>query len=194
LKEQLEELAVSYGMINAEEFLMTKQVLFTAAALLAASAAVPAAAALHDMGSVNFSERDRHDARLGNFKAASLALVARGGDVLCNRVVATYGNGRTDEIFRGPLPEGQTVRVDIRDNSIDRVDFDCRPMDRGRASVEIAADDGHGSSYRDDGYGRDNDTYDRGDNERYTRGDSDGYGRGYDRDRSDDSRFGPYDR
>jgi len=153
---------------------MTKHALYAAAAILAVSAAIPAGAALHNVGSVDFSGRGNHDAKLGNFKAASMALIARGSDVMCNRVVATYGNGRTDEVFRGELPEGRAVRVDLREGSVDRVDFDCRPMDRGAATVEIAADDGQGFDssdryYRND-YGRDDRGYysrDRYDRPRY---------------------------
>ena len=148
---------------------MRKHVFIAAAALIAATAAVPAVAALHDMGSVNFSQRDRHDARLGNFKATGMALIARGSDVMCDRVVATYGNGRTDNIFRGELREGESVRVDLRENSVDRLDFDCRPQDRGRASVDIAADDGRGGYYRNFGYGRDRDYNRFNDRYRYDR-------------------------
>jgi hypothetical protein len=53
------------------------------------------------------------------------------------------------EIFRGDLRRGRTIAIDLppgEERSIDRVDFDCRPMDGPRASVEIAADDG---GYRD---------------------------------------------
>jgi hypothetical protein len=92
---------------------------------------------------------------------------------MCDRVVATYGNGRRDEVFRGELPEGQIVRVDLREGSVDRVDFDCRP-DRGQATVEIAADDGQGfdrsDSYSGNDYGRDDRGYysrDRYDRPRY---------------------------
>ena len=150
---------------------MNKHTLFAAFAVVGLTAAVPTVAALHPMGSVEFSLRDRHDARLGNFKAASVALIARGSDVMCDRVVATYGNGRRGEIFRGQLPEGQQVRVNLDNPSVDRVDFDCRPTDRDRARIEIAAEDGRGS-YREDRYDRryQEDRYDqnnrRGDYER----------------------------
>jgi hypothetical protein len=142
---------------------MRKHALMAAIALLGITAAVPAVAALHSLGSVEFSWRDRHESHLGNFKAASMALIARGSDVMCDRVVATYGNGRRDEIFRGQLPEGQSVRVDLNNSSVDRLDFDCRPMDRRGASVEMAADDGRGF-YGRDRYDRD---YRRGDNRRF---------------------------
>ena len=119
-----------------------KRAMLAAAALLCTVATAPSFAALERLGSVNFSQRDTHDARLGNFKAESMALIARGSDVLCDRVVATYGDGRQGEIFRGTLPEGESVRIHLPRSSVDRVDFDCHPADGYRASVAIAADDG----------------------------------------------------
>ena len=119
-----------------------KKATLAAAAVLCAVATAPSFAAVDRLGWVNFSQRDTHDARLGNFKAESVALIARGSDVLCNHVIATYGDGREGEIFRGDLPEGEAVRIHLPKSSVDRVDFDCRPADGYRASVDIAADDG----------------------------------------------------
>ena len=94
------------------------------------------------LGWVDFSQRETHDGKLGNFKAEGMALIARGSDVLCDHVVATFGDGREQEIFRGELPEGETVRIRLPQSSVDRVDFECRPADGYRASVDIAADTG----------------------------------------------------
>jgi hypothetical protein len=119
------------------------------AALLASGAAVPAFAAWEPVGSVDFSYRDTHDATLGNFKGTAVGLTARDSDVRCDRVTATFGNGRSREIFRGELPQGRTVSIHLPpgdQRSIDRVDFDCRPLEGGRARVDIASDDG---GYRD---------------------------------------------
>jgi len=127
---------------------MKRAMLATAAALLCTVATAPSFAALDRLGWVDFSQRDTHDARLGNFKAESMAMIARGSDVLCDRVVATYGDGRQGEIFRGTLPEGETVRIHLPRSSVDRVDFECRPAEGYRASVDLAADDGR---FPDDG-------------------------------------------
>jgi len=139
---------------------MKRATILALAALLSTSAA-PSFAAMERLGWVDFSQRNTHDARLGNFKADSMALIARDSDVMCNRVVATFGDGRTREVFRGELPQGEPARIDLPQRSVDRVDFDCRPADRGRASVEIAADDGSG--YPDDwrSYRYERDFYDR---------------------------------
>ena len=119
-----------------------KKAMLAAAALLCTVAAAPSFAALDRLGWVDFSQRETHDAKLGNFKAESMALIARGSDVLCDHVVATFGDGREREIFRGELPQGEAVRIHLPQSSVDRVDFECRPADAYRASVDIAADTG----------------------------------------------------
>ena len=132
---------------------------FIFATLLSSSAIVPAVAAWDPVGSVNFSNRDTHDAKLGNFKGTAVGLTARDSGVMCESVTATFGDGRSREIFRGELPRGQTIRVGLpgSQRSVDRVDFDCRPTDGRSAAVDIAADDGRGFGYRQrssDYYGR----------------------------------------
>jgi hypothetical protein len=69
---------------------------------------------------------------------------------MCNSVMATFGNGRTREIFSGELPRGRTVTVDLpgRERSVERLDFNCRPTERWRGSIDIAADTGPNYGYR----------------------------------------------
>jgi hypothetical protein len=138
---------------------MKRATILALTALLCTGAAIPSFAAVERLGWVDFSRRDTHDSRRGNFKADSMALIARDSDVMCDRVVATFGDGRTREIFHGELLEGEPMRIDLPQRSVDRVDFDCRPTDRNRASVEIAADTG---GFPDDGrfYDRPYDRYD----------------------------------
>jgi len=53
--------------------------------------------------------------------------------------MATFGNGRTREIFRGELPPvRRSPSTAGSQRSIDRVDFDCRPTEAIRATVDIA--------------------------------------------------------
>ena len=87
---------------------------------------------------------------MGNFKGYAVGLTARNSDVMCDSVMATFGNGGTREIFHGELPRGQTVTIDLpgSQRSVDRVDFDCRPRDGWRATVDIAADTGRDSNDR----------------------------------------------
>ena len=135
---------------------------------------------------VEFSSRDTHDAKLGNFKGYAVGLTAHDSDVMCNSVVATFGNGDRGEIFHGLLPQGDMVTLDLPrgdQRSIDRVDFNCRPTDGGRAAVEIASDIGTVDGYRERNdlrrfpnmYERRSELYDRRDDPYYS------YGRYWDR-------------
>jgi hypothetical protein len=115
------------------------------AAILFSSVAVPALAAWDRIGSVDVSMRDNTTAEYGNFggRVEALSLVARNSDVRCRDVTATFGNGETQQIFRGFLPRGRNVEVTLPNSRMIRhLDFDCRPMDRDRATVDIAADIG----------------------------------------------------
>jgi len=114
------------------------------AALLASSVAIPAFAALEPVGSVGFSRMDTHDSQTVNVTGDAVTLTARGSDVMCDSVTATFGNGRTREIFRGDLPRGQSVNIDLpgRQRMVERLDFNCRPTERWRARVDVAADTG----------------------------------------------------
>jgi len=115
------------------------------AALLASSVAIPAAfAALEPVGSVGFSRNDTHESQVINTNGEAVTLTARGTDVMCDSVMATFGNGRTRDVFRGDLPRVQSVTVDLpgRQRMIERLDFNCRPTERWRARVDVAADTG----------------------------------------------------
>ena len=116
------------------------------AALLASSVAIPAFAALEPVGSVGFSRMDTHESQPVNVTGDAVTLTARGSDVMCDSVMATFGNGRTREIFRGDLPRGQNVTIDLpgRQRMVERLDFNCRPTERWRARVDVAADTGYG--------------------------------------------------
>jgi len=127
-------------------------------ALLCASAALPASAQPANapwdrpggwdrIGSVDFTFRPDHETEYGNFggRVERLSFMARNANVRCQRVTATYRNGRTSEIYRGSLQRGRSVVVDIpgRSQMIRRIDFDCRSLERrGQARVDIAADIG----------------------------------------------------
>jgi hypothetical protein len=115
------------------------------AAILFSSMAVPASAAWDRIGSVDFSFRNTSDTEYGNFggRVESLALIARNADVRCRDVTATFGNGQSQQIFRGSLPRGRNVEVTLPNGRmIRRLDFNCRAVDRDRATVDIAADIG----------------------------------------------------
>jgi hypothetical protein len=108
---------------------------------LLCTAAVPAFADWDHVGTVTFSMRDNHDSTYADFRGDRVALTSRNSDVYCRDVEATFGNGRTRTLFSGMIPQGQTVNVDLPggDRNVDRLDFDCRPMNGWRARVDVAA-------------------------------------------------------
>jgi hypothetical protein len=137
---------------------MKKTRLLALTALLCASAALPASAqpayapwdrpgGWDRIGSVDFSFRPDHETEYGRFggRVERLSFMARNADVRCQRVTATYANGRSSEIYRGTLQRGRSVVVDIpgRSQLVRRIDFDCRSLERRQqARVDIAADIG----------------------------------------------------
>ena len=82
------------------------RIVILSAALLAATA-MPAWAKWDEVGHVDVhrqGERFTRDIPLGG-PVDRLQLTATGGDVLCRHVRATFGNGRSREVFHGTLRE-----------------------------------------------------------------------------------------
>lgn len=112
------------------------------ATLLAAFAAAPALADWQDAGQVRFSRDDTDDSAPGlDQPVRTLSLTARGSDLYCEHVRATFASGRSVDLFSGQLEADQGTRVDLPGEAhvIRRLDFRCRP-EREHARVEIAAD------------------------------------------------------
>lgn len=112
------------------------------AALVAISA--PAYAGWTNIGSVHFDYGVDRDTAYGNFggPATALQLTARGSDVNCKYVRATFGNGSTANVYQGMLRQGTGVRVDLPGDrrNISKLAFECRSYARAGARVDIAAD------------------------------------------------------
>src|SRR5262245_19444859 len=138
---------------------MNKTRLLALAAALCAGVAMPAIAQPYGpardnfardnwdrIGSVDFSPRPDHETQYGNFggRVEELSFQARKGSVDCNRITATFNNGRTRELYRGVLQRGRNVTVDLPGQSrmIRRIDFDCRALQPRVTRVDIAADIG----------------------------------------------------
>jgi hypothetical protein len=137
---------------------MKKTRLLALTALLCAGAALPASAQPANapwdrpggwdrIGSVDFTFRPDRETEYGSFggRVERLSFMSRNADVRCNRVTATYANGRSSQIYSGTLQRGRSVVVDIpgRSRMIRRIDFNCRSLERrGQARVDIAADIG----------------------------------------------------
>jgi hypothetical protein len=77
-----------------------------------------------------------------NFKGNVIGLTARDSDVMCDRVTATFDNGDMRPIFKGKLPKGLSVRVDLPPGAVEKVDFDCHPVMGGQGTLDLAADSG----------------------------------------------------
>ena len=120
--------------------------LLALAAFLSAGVAAPASAAWDRIGSVEFSRGDNRDTQYGSFGGSveKLALQARDADVTCRNVTATFRNGQKQRVFRGSLPRGRVVAIDLpgRERSVSRLDFNCRADGRGAVTVDISADVG----------------------------------------------------
>ena len=114
--------------------------LFLAAVLL--TAAVPAFAAWDRIGSLDVSGGKTQSFDMTNFKGNVIGLTARESDVTCERVMATFADGDMRPIFKGKLPKGLSVRVDLPPGAVQRLELDCHPMKGSQATVDLAADNG----------------------------------------------------
>lgn len=119
---------------------MGKYAAFGLAALMC-TAAVPAFATWNHLGSVMFSTRSTHFAARADFSGDRMALTSRIGDVYCQNVEATFGDGQTHSIYTGMLRANQTVNIDLPGNvrSVERLAFDCQPTDSSQGTVDVAA-------------------------------------------------------
>ena len=105
-------------------------------------AAVPAFAIWERIGSLNVAAGKTEQFNMENFKGNVIGLTARDSDVMCDRVTATFDNGDMRPIFKGKLPKGLSVRVDLPPGAVEKVDFDCHPVMGGQGTVDLAADSG----------------------------------------------------
>ena len=115
-------------------------------AIVLSTAAGPSLAAWDRVGSVDFSVGDTHGFQMGAFNGNVMGLTAHGSNLICDRVTATFADGSTRAIFKGNLPQGEGIRVDLPPGSVDGVNFNCRPAKKGDARVDIAADTGVGEN------------------------------------------------
>lgn len=125
---------------------MKKTYLAAFAAVLLASGATPALAAWDNIGSVSISHHDDRDVR--NFDLGGpvdrLSLRAENSNIDCNAVNATFGNGRTRQVFSGRLYRNRATNVDLPGDNRDirRLTFRCRADNWRGGNIRIAADIG----------------------------------------------------
>lgn len=124
----------------------------TVAALLSATSAVPAMAAQWDnIGSVDIDynlDRSHASPDFGG-SVESLRFTARGGDVQCRYIRATFANGNTRDLLSGRLAQGDSKSVDLPGSGRDvkRIEFMCHTFSKAGAKVQIEANIGQ---YRND--------------------------------------------
>lgn len=114
------------------------------AALAFVALAAPAHAAWYNVGSVDFDRGGDHERQYGNFggPVERLSFTARGNDVRCRSVTATFRNGNTRKVFEGGIRQGSTATIDLpgRQREIRRLDFRCRSDGRRIARIDVGVD------------------------------------------------------
>jgi len=126
---------------------MTSLRIFGLAAFLSATSAIPALAAPWErIGTISVDynlDRDRVSPDFGG-PVESLRFTARGGDVQCRYIRATFGNGTTRDIFSGRLRQGMAQNVDLpgEARNIARLDLMCHAFQRSGGQIEVQADIG----------------------------------------------------
>jgi hypothetical protein len=106
------------------------------------TAAIPAFAAWERIGSLDVSAGKTEQFNMENFKGNVIGLTARESDVTCDRVTATFTNGDMRPLFKGKLPKGLSIRVDLPPGAVERVNFECHATVGGQATIDLAADSG----------------------------------------------------
>ncbi len=125
---------------------MNRTRLAVLAAVLCAGAATPAFADWSMVGSVDVTHG--HDRDVRNFDLGGpvdrLQLRAENNTVDCRSVKATFGNGRTRQVFSGRIYENHPANVDLPGNNrnIKRLAFNCSAGQWHHATIRIAADIG----------------------------------------------------
>lgn len=121
------------------------------AAILTAGVSAPALAAWDTVGSVDIRSGRDNDVRHFDFggPVERLQFRADDSDIMCRSVTATFGNGRTQQIFSGRLREGRATGVDLPGTArnVTRLDFQCSAMERRGGTIKVMADVGR---YRSD--------------------------------------------
>lgn len=112
------------------------------------TAAFPALADWERIGSLNVAAGKTGQFSMEFFKGNVIGLTARDSDIMCDRVTATFDNGDDRPIFKGKLPKGLSVRVDLPPGTVKRVNFECHPAMKGEAVIDLAADSGAASEPR----------------------------------------------
>lgn len=123
---------------------------FVLAATVTAGIATPALADWDRIGSIDVTYNVDHDSVSPDFggPVERLQFTARGSDIQCSFIRATFSNGRDVELFSGRLAQNASRSVDLpgAQQNVRKVTTRCRAFQRSGSKIEIAADIGQ---YRD---------------------------------------------
>jgi len=111
-------------------------------ASLFCTAAIPALAAWDPIGSLDVAAGKTGLFNMEFFKGNVIGLTARDADIMCDRVTATFDNGDVRSIFKGKLPKGLSVRVDLPPGIVKHANFECHPIASRHGTIDLAADSG----------------------------------------------------
>ena len=105
-------------------------------------ASVPALAAWDRIASVEVANGKIQEFNMENFKGNVIGLTARDSDIMCDRVTANFANGDMRPIWKGKLPKGLAIRVDLPPGMVESVAFECHGVMNNAATIDLAADSG----------------------------------------------------
>ena len=114
----------------------------TLALVLSSAVAAPAFAAMEPAASVGLLPIPTLASVDANFTGDILAFTARGdADVACRGISATFADGSTAFLYRGTLAPDDQVKMWLPGGArnVRHMDFDCYSVDRGRATINVAA-------------------------------------------------------
>src|ERR1700742_2199230 len=99
--------------IQKKGLAMRSSRLLALAAVLTASVSVPALADFDRIGSINVSYQQDKDSASPDFggPVERLQFTARGSDITCRNITATFRNGHTTSIFNGTLRQNSARTV-----------------------------------------------------------------------------------
>lgn len=121
-----------------------------ALAALTSAVTTPALADWDKVASISVSYGTDSDSRSPDFggPVERLQFTARGSDIQCQFIRATFANGRTTDLFSGRLPQGNSRVVDLpgAQQNVKQINTKCRAFQRSGSTIDIAADIGQ---YRD---------------------------------------------
>jgi hypothetical protein len=129
---------------------MTKSSIIVIAAAFSAGIATPAYADWDHVANIQVEYNVDRDSKSPDFggPVERLRFTARGGDIQCAFIRATFASGRIADLFTGRLAQGSSRAIDLpgEQRTIRRISTKCHAFQRSGSQIEVEADIGQ---YRD---------------------------------------------